>query len=87
VRRARIVGDCCFGRLIRGGIAHAKPRQEYGVESQRNSRCENVGKCECQTVVLKLEVLVGAASARLPSWANKFEYPTLVYVLFRLEKN
>jgi len=44
--------------LIGEGIAHTKPRQEYGVDPQRterNSKCENVGKCECQNVVFKLE--------------------------------
>jgi len=61
--------------LIGEGIAHAKPRQDYGVEpltllrsvsvnlaelrralgTRRDSKCENVGKCECQNVVLKLE--------------------------------
>ena len=61
--------------LIGERIAHAKPRQEYGVDPQtllrslsvnlaelrralgtlRNSKCENVEKCECRNVVLKME--------------------------------
>ncbi len=59
MRRARIAGDCFFGLSVREGIAHAKVAKvatRLGVESQRNFRCENVGECEYQNVVLKLEV-------------------------------
>jgi hypothetical protein len=37
--------------LIGERIAHAKAAKDV-----RNSKCENVGKCECRNVVLWLEV-------------------------------
>ncbi len=32
------------------------PRPQRTRRSERGSKCENVGKCECKNVVLKLEV-------------------------------
>ena len=54
--------------MIGEGITHAKV-----AKGGRDSKCENVGKCECQNVVLKLEAQVGRSLRERLAGRTKLE--------------